>query len=194
MSFQIVPLEPNDFAHLFNLTDAELATRKACRQVVASNPGTPCRISMEDAEIGETVILVNHAHQTADTPYQANHAIFVRENAKRACLDENEVPQVIRSRVISLRYFDQDHMMIDADVVDGDAVADQLLQAFDNGKIAYVHLHYAKPAVSLPRRSGWIDRLGYRCRTLGWTAKTSTMSRGQDGFGIKTASGATTLG
>lgn len=145
MDFQITPLDVDAFKHLFALSDDELAARQACRQVVTATPGTPCRVSMQDAEVGETVILFNYQHQPADSPYQATHAVFVRENAKQARLAVNEVPDVIRSRLMSLRFFDHGHMMIDADVVAGDGVADALSSAFENEEIAYVHLHNAKP-------------------------------------------------
>lgn len=145
MNFQIEPLKGADFAHLFALSDEDLAARKACRQIVREKPGTPCRVSMEDAEIGETVLLLNHCHQPGNSPYQASHAIFIRENARQARFAVNEVPAVIRARLISLRYFDRDHMMIDADVVEGEAVARALADAFEAKEIAYAHLHNAKP-------------------------------------------------
>ncbi|GFE49812.1 hypothetical protein So717_15650 [Roseobacter cerasinus] len=145
MSFQIHSLPAEDFAQLFALSDEELAERQACRQVVTSKPGTPCRVSMADAEVGETVILLNYEHQPKDSPYRASHAIFVREGAAQAKLAKGEVPQVLRSRVISLRLFDADHMMIDADVLEGDGLADALTSAFENATVAYAHLHNAKP-------------------------------------------------
>lgn len=86
MSFQIHSLPAEDFAGMFTLSDEELSKINACRQVVQSKPGTPCRVSMADAEIGETVILLNYEHQTANSPYKANHAIFVREGAAQARL------------------------------------------------------------------------------------------------------------
>jgi len=145
MNFQIKPLRADAFSHLFDMDDAELARVKACRQVVAEKPGTPCRVSMEDADVGETVILVNYEHQPEDSPYQATHAVFVRQNAKQAQLAVNEVPEVIRSRLISLRFYNHDHMMIDAEVVHGDKVADEIMGSFDNPDIAYAHIHNAKP-------------------------------------------------
>ncbi|APX12547.1 DUF1203 domain-containing protein [Tateyamaria omphalii] len=145
MNFQIKPLQRSDFAHLFELTDAELAAQHACRQIVSSKPGTPCRVSMQDAEVGETVILFNYEHQPEDSPYKASHAVFIRERAEQANLAINEVPDVIRSRLMSMRYFDKSHMMIDADVVSGDRVAEELSKALENDEIAYVHLHNAKP-------------------------------------------------
>lgn len=145
MTFQITPLNANDFAHLFDLSDAELAAQNACRQIVTATPGTPCRVSMQDAKVGETVILCNFEHQPEQSPYRASHAIFVREHAPQARIAVDEVPEVIRSRLVSLRYFDQNHMMIDADVVQGESVATALTDAFDNAEIAYAHIHNAKP-------------------------------------------------
>ena len=144
MSFQIHSLRAADFAHLFSLSDEELAKRNACRQIVTSKPGTPCRVSMTDAEVGETVILLNYEHQPEQSPFKAAHAIFVRESATQAQLSVDEVPEVLRSRIVSLRLFDQDHMMIDADVLDGEGLADAIKAAFEDDAVAYAHLHNAK--------------------------------------------------
>ncbi len=145
MDFQIKALPETAFSYLFEMTDAELADCQACRQVVTSKPGTPCRVSMADAEIGETVILLNFAHQPEKSPYQATHAIFVRELANQAVLAINEVPEVIQTRLISVRMFDSRHMIIDAEVVRGEMVGSAISKAFDNAEIAYIHLHNAKP-------------------------------------------------
>ncbi len=145
MSFQIHSLPAEDFAELFILSDAELAEKNACRQIVQSKPGTPCRVSLADAEVGETVILLNYEHQPEPSPYKATHAIFVRKDATQAKLAVGAVPEVLRSRVISLRLFDSNHMMIEADVVQGDDLADAISAAFENAEVSYAHLHNAKP-------------------------------------------------
>ena len=145
MPFQIHSLPAEDFAHLFTLTDTGLAKLNACRQIVQSKPGTPCRVSMADAEVGETVMLLNYDHQPANSPYKANHAIFVREGVPQALLAIGEVPEVLRSRVISLRLFDRNHMMVDADVLQGEGLAEAIERAFEREQVAYAHLHYAKP-------------------------------------------------
>ncbi|MEM9590000.1 MAG: DUF1203 domain-containing protein [Pseudomonadota bacterium] len=145
MTFQITPLPRADFAHLFGLSDAELSQNKAVRKVVTAKPGTPCRISMADAEIGETVLLVNYEHQPGESPYRASHAVFVRENASPAQIEPGEVPEVLASRLISLRCFDDDHMMIAADVVDGQDLSQVIMTAFKTAEVAYIHLHNAKP-------------------------------------------------
>ena len=145
MSFQIHALPAARFAGLFALSDADLRARNARRMVVNTYPGTPCRVSMVDAAVGETVILANFTHQPANTPYRASHAVFVREGASQACFAAGEVPAVLRTRLISLRLFDPDHLMIDADVVEGTGLAHALETAFEAANVAYIQLHYAKP-------------------------------------------------
>ena len=83
MSFQIHALPAEPFQELFTLSDQELAGVRASRMIADARPGYPCRVSLADAEPGETVILVNYEHQAADSPYRSAHAIFVRENAGR---------------------------------------------------------------------------------------------------------------
>jgi hypothetical protein len=56
-----------------------------------------------------------------------------------------EVPTVMLSRLISLRLFGHDDMMVDADVVPGTDLKFAIVQAFANPQVSYLHLHYAKP-------------------------------------------------
>jgi hypothetical protein len=145
MPFQIVACNPALFADYFHLPDAELAERNMRRVTVTTKPGTPCRVSLADAEIGETVLLLNFAHQPAQSPFRSSHAIFVRKDIAQAHPAVGEVPLVMQSRLISLRSFDETDMMINADVVPGAAVAEAIEQAFSDQAVAYIHLHYAKP-------------------------------------------------
>ena len=109
---------------------------------------------MRDAEPGETVLLLNHVCQPADTPYRASHAIFVREGAAAAYDRVDVVPAVMRARLLSLRAFDADGMMLDADVVEGAAVELLIARLFANADVSYIHAHYAKRGCY----SGRIDR------------------------------------
>ena len=84
MSFRIQALPMSAFADLFQLSDDALRDRGALRRVVDKKPGFPCRVSLVDAEIGETVLLVHYEHQSARTPFRASHAVYVRENAVQA--------------------------------------------------------------------------------------------------------------
>ena len=145
MTFQIDALAPETFADLFALPPEELQRRGIRRVRVTQKPGTPCRISLADAEVGETVLLVNYEHQPAETPFRASHAIFLRPGAPQAQPAAGEVPEVFHTRLISVRAFDGDDMMIDADVVEGTTLGPAIEAAFADPSVAYLHLHYAKP-------------------------------------------------
>lgn len=145
MSFQIHALPESAFAPLFALSDAELATRRARRMVVDAHPGFPCRVSLEDAAVGETVILMNYEHQPEDTPYHASHAVFVREGAAQAFPAAGAVPELFRARLMSVRAFNDAHDMIDADVVEGRVLEGAIERLFADPEVRYLHLHNAKP-------------------------------------------------
>ena len=159
MSFQIHALPAARFKPLFALSDRELAQSRAIRTVADSNPGYPCRVSLVDAEIGETVILLNFEHQSGDSPYRASHAIFVRENAEQAFPRAGTVPESLETRLISIRAFDQKHHMIDSDVVEGLHLSESIPATFQNPGVAYLHLHNARPGCFAARvtRANLID-------------------------------------
>src|SRR6267378_5294209 len=156
VSFQIsaLPLEP--FKHLIGRPDDTLAEYAAARVVADRKPGFPCRVSLVDAEIGESVLLVNYEHLPAASPYRSRYAIYVRENATQAHLEVNEVPQQLRLRLLSVRAFDAAAMLVEADVVDGTEVEQAIDRMFDNPRVAYLHLHNAKPGCYAAR----VDRAG----------------------------------
>jgi hypothetical protein len=92
--------------------------------------------------------------QPAYTPYRAKHAIFVRKGADKTYDKVNEIPEVMRIRLLSLRAYDAAGMMLDADVVDGKYVEGLIAHFFTLPQVAYIHVHNAKPGCY----SGRIDR------------------------------------
>ncbi len=144
MSFRIAGLDPTPFQHLFGLPDAGLAHHGAIRYAVDKPLGFPDRIELVDAEVGQSVLLLNYLFQPADTPYRGSHAIFVREGATRTFDAVDTVPSALRKRALSLRAFDVDHMMIDADIVEGAEVEGLIERLFANDEVAYVQAHFAK--------------------------------------------------
>ena len=152
--FRITGLTPEPFQHLFGLPDDELARHGAKRYVANTKPGFPCRIEMRDAEPGETVLLLNHTCQAAETPYRASHAIFVREGATETFDRVDQVPEVMRVRLLSLRAYDAAGMMLDAEIVEGADVEKLIARLFANQEVNYIHAHNAKRGCY----SGRIDR------------------------------------
>jgi hypothetical protein len=145
MSFHITGLPLSHFAPLFALTDQQLAARDAVRVVSDGRSGYPCRVSLQDAQTGESLILLNYEHLAVASPYRSRHAIYVREAATEATLDADEVPALFRSRLLSLRAFDAKGMMKAADVTPGTAIENVIEQMFANDATEYLHVHYAKP-------------------------------------------------
>ena len=144
MSFRGLGIDPDQFSHLYELPDAELAAAEAKRYVVDAKPGFPDRIEVRDMEIGECAILLTYEHQPADTPYRSRHAIFVREGAKVVLDVIDTIPEAIRIRPISLRAFNEDGEMLDADLSDGQALVPLIERFLGNPEVAYLQAHFAK--------------------------------------------------
>lgn len=144
MGFQISALDIGQFSHLFGRDREALAERCVQRMVVDTNPGYPCRVSLQDAEVGEEVLLMNYEHQPSPTPFRSSHAIFVRERASQAVLEKNEVPRMLRHRLLSVRAFDAAGMMIDADVIEGENLESLIEKLLANQSADFLHVHNAK--------------------------------------------------
>lgn len=145
MNFKIKSLEDTEFTNIFELDNLELEKIGAVKMTVDEFPGFPCRVSLQDAEIGEEVILLPYQHHRTNSPYQANGPIFVRKTAKTANLDINEIPKMFNHRLLSLRGFDGNGIMKDASVTEGQNLKEQIIQIFENEDIKYIHIHNAKP-------------------------------------------------
>ncbi len=144
MSFLITGLDAEPFAHLFGLSDDALARHNAKRYVADERPGYPCRVTLEDAEPGETLLLVPFAHQTSATAYASQGPIFVRERIAPRAQYRNEVPDQLQRRLISLRAYAGDGMMLDADVVDGRALETLIERFLADASISHLHAHFAR--------------------------------------------------
>ena len=114
MTYRFSGVEPHQFAHLVGLSDEELATHGAIRMTANGQPTFPCRIQLDDAAAGESLLLVNHVSHDGNNPYRASHAIFVSESALEAATYDNQIPPALDRRILSLRAFDSDGMMVDA--------------------------------------------------------------------------------
>ena len=143
MTFRITALDPAPFAPLFALSDAELAERHIVRRVADKAVGFPCRVSLADADVGDTLLLLNHEHLPVASPYRSTHAIYVREGVTAAQPEPDTVPEVIARRLISVRAFDADAMMVHAEVTPGTEVKPALERLFADPAVVHVDLHNA---------------------------------------------------
>ena len=137
-----LPLQP--FAHLFGMDDARLRARGIVRMAADAKPGYPCRVTLEDAEPGETLLLLNWRHLDADTPYRSDGPIFVRESATDTRVVRNAIPEQQRTRLLSVRAYDADGWMRDAEVVEGVALEALVGKFFGDPAVAFLHVHNAR--------------------------------------------------
>ena len=83
-SFQLLAMPYERFEPLFSLSNKELLAMDARRMIADDKPGVPCRVSLVDAEVGETVILLPFTHHDVSSPFRATGPIFVRSGASTA--------------------------------------------------------------------------------------------------------------
>ena len=141
--FLVKPLPAEDFRSLLELSDADLARQNACWMIADSDPGYPCRVSLKDAKVGERVLALSYDHLDVDSPYKASGPIIVRENSVTVQLKINEIPKMLRHRMLSLRGYDSCHMIIEADIAAGTDLESLIESQFTNGAVEYIHIHNA---------------------------------------------------
>ena len=143
-NFRLLGIDHEQFEPLFQLTDRQLKERGMVRRIANESPGFPCRISLVDADVGDEMLLLPYRHQPAASPYRASGPIFIRRGARQATLAADEVPSCVARRLMSVRAYDAEHMMVAAEVCEGSLVAPEIRRLFANDSVAYLHLHNAK--------------------------------------------------
>jgi hypothetical protein len=143
MTYRITGLDPAPYRPLFGLSDEELSRCGVVRMIVDEKPSYPCRVSLTDRNIGERMLLLNHISHDLANPYRASHAIFVTEGVDEPGDYIDEVPPVFEPRVLSLRGFDIDGMMVDAILTQPGEADAGIRKLFENPGIETIHAHNA---------------------------------------------------
>ncbi len=143
-SFRLVGLGADNFAPFFAMDDAELAALGARRVVADASVGFPCRVSLEDAAIGDELLLLPFEHLAARSPYRASGPVYVRARAQRAVLEPGVVPPYVTRRLMSVRAYDASDMMVAGEVCEGADVHATLDRLLADDAVAFIHLHNAK--------------------------------------------------
>ena len=135
----VQPVQP-----LFGLGDAALRERGVVRLLADAKPGFPCRVTLQDADPGESVLLLPWTHLDVDTPYRAGGPVFVREKAQAAAVFTNTIPEQQRSRLLSVRAYEAGGWMRDAEVAEGVLLETLIARFFGDARVAYLHVHNAR--------------------------------------------------
>ena len=144
MDFRVTGLSPELFQPLFVLDDAALTDLAVHRTIADDATGFICRVSLAHAAPGEELILLSFEHQGAHSPYRATGPIFVRKSAITQFDEINLIPEPVRSRLLSVRAYDAEDQIVEADVVDGKEIETLIEKFFVQEAVAYLHIHYAR--------------------------------------------------
>jgi len=144
MDFRITGLSPEPFKPVFQL-DADALSAIGAQRVFADDAsGYPRRVSLAHALPGEELILMSYQHQPGHSPYRAAGPVFARKSALNAFDAVNVVPEPVRVRLLSVRAYDRDDMIVEAEVVEGNVIEALIERYFERDDVAYLHLHYAR--------------------------------------------------
>lgn len=154
MNYMVSGVSPDSFRPFFDLPDEALAA-KGISRCIAEDDQYPCRVSLAHAAKGEELLLLSYEHQAANSPYRAKGPIFVRKVANAAAQISNQLPQPFLTRLLSVRAYDKDDAIIEAEVVDGNEAEALIIKLLAKQNVAYIHVHYARRGCY----AGRIDRV-----------------------------------
>ena len=148
MDFRISGLPVEPFLPFFGMTDNELLAHGARRVIATSDmlpTLPPCRVSLRDAEPGETSILLHYSHHMSPaSPYRASGPIYVREGVRETASLINHVPEQQRIRLLSVRAYNETGIMVDADVTEGSELETMIERLLRRDDVAFLHAHNAR--------------------------------------------------
>jgi len=144
-NFKIKAIDKHNFSELLNLNGQELEKYKAKWITADKNPGYPCRVSLLEAKVNERVLAVPFIHHDVDSPYHASGPIFIRKNAEMAELEVNEIPEILRQRLLSVRAYNNQKIMIHAEILQGKELETGIRRQLLNNEVEYLHIHNANP-------------------------------------------------
>ncbi len=142
MTYRIAGLDPAFFAPLWALDDDALAKRSARRLTADTDRGFPCRVALEDAHAGDTLLVLHHVHHDVAGPYRSAFAIFVREGAERTVY-RDECPPCFAGRTLSLRGFDREGALAEARLAPPGEAGRAICRLLADPRIAYINAHNA---------------------------------------------------
>jgi hypothetical protein len=156
MSFVIRGLDPALFGSLFDQKQAIYNDAPVEHHEVTESPGFPCRITLDDAKVGDTVLLMSYAHHEANSPYAQSGPIFVTTGQAVRGYYVDAIPLALARRTLSLRCYDASGSMIDAVIVEGSHAKDAIEKMLLAPAIDHIDAHNATRGCFAAR----IDRHG----------------------------------
>jgi len=113
----------------------------------------PCRHCLQYSQEGQIALLGSYNLPRPRGVYWTPSPIFVHGDACPRYERVNDIPQIVRGSLVSVRAYDADDMCLYelGQVSDGADVDAPLRRALDDSRTAFVNIHTAKPGCMLCR-------------------------------------------
>jgi hypothetical protein len=144
---------PTETAERFRVTRiGDRGTPAIVRELAPGSRG-PCRHCLRFARPGEMLVLVSYDLPRPLGVYWTPSPIFVHAEPCERFTAVNEIPEMVRGTLVSLRSYDsQDMCLYDrGHVSEGTEIDEPLQRALNDPRTAYVNIHTAKPGCFLCR-------------------------------------------
>ncbi|MEH6789111.1 DUF1203 domain-containing protein [Parasphingorhabdus sp.] len=136
MTYQITGISPIEVGNFANAPGT-------IRVRASSKPGFPCRVTLEDAEPGEELLLFHHVSHAVDSPYRSSYAIYARPGAKAAAQYTDAIPPIFAGRPLGMRAFGADAMLKTAKLCLPGEADSIIRELFELEEVAYIDVHNA---------------------------------------------------
>ena len=143
LSFKVVPIREGVAQTVRRERRDEWGNADLQPTVADAKPGYPCRVCLEDAELGEPVLLFSHSPFAGPRPYRNVGPVFIHAKACRPYSPDGGVPRQLRTRLLALRSYDGADRMVAADVVEGREIEPAIERMFQERGAQYIHVHNA---------------------------------------------------
>ena len=112
---------------------------------VVSDDRSPCRRCLRDAGPGEELLLLPYDPFLVRSPYTGEGPVFVHAGGCEAHRPEPDaLPEQVHGRQFSVRAYDEEAMLVEAEIVPGDRLAERARALLTPG-VAFLHAHFAGP-------------------------------------------------
>lgn len=138
MTYQITGISPETAT-----SQRENMDSAAILVTATSKPGFPCRVSLEDADEGEELLLFHHVSHDVKSPYRSSYAIYARTSITEAAQYTDQIPPIFEGRSLGMRAFGSDAMLKRAELSMAGSADKTIRQLFELDEVAYIDVHNA---------------------------------------------------
>ena len=124
--------------------EVDTSAPTAVRQ--ASDGSNPCRRCLRDAAAGDPLVLAAYDPFTGRTPYAGEGPVFVHaDGCERFPSAPGAMSERLGGRMLSIRAYDGDAMLVSAAVMRGEHFAERVGDLLHADGVAFLHVHFAGP-------------------------------------------------